>query len=184
MTLLTTYFLVGCTVLIFFRKKIKTRGYERFVVLFIFFILQNNELFSQSYIDLLNVNYKISPANKYDVASDALNEVSVENISGSLTLPLKRKNEDVILLGALANQLSMYASGNDPDNHRSYYTGLKLGYQKKLRDSLNVLLMLIPRITSDFEEIDKSDYQWGGVVLFNKVKNESFKWKIWTVRKY
>ena len=140
-------------------------------------VLLTHSSFAQSYIDLLNVNYKVSPSNKYDANSSLYDEVDVENVTASLRLPFKRKNGDVILGGVAWDQLSFRAEGAAIATGRFYTAGLQLGYQKKFGDSANVLFMLLPKIASDLEEPDNQHFQYGGLLLFNRVKNENFEWK-------
>ena len=136
-------------------------------------------LSAQSYLDLFSFRYQQSPNNAYKQGSG---EVDIQEVNLSFSLPIQFENKDALIIGGSYNNLSLSQEFTPeifvpilPARFQSI--SLQLGYVKQLREDLNMLVMVIPKLSSDFKEISGKDFQLGGLVLFTKTKNEHFKWK-------
>ncbi len=68
------------------------------------------------------------------------------------------------------------AGGFDQKEQFAYILG-RFGYSKKWNDTWDATFLILPKISSDFEEISREDWQIGGLILANKKQNENLKWK-------
>jgi hypothetical protein len=152
-------------------RKVKIAGKSlAFLVLIIHFI----PLHGQSYLDIVSIQYQLSPGNSFEKQSG---KADVANFSSGIRLPVPLQNGDALLFGIGVNQLQIVAHRGENYISNYYYGNLPLGYQKKWSDSLSTLLMLIPRLSSDLEELSGEDAQLGALFLVDQVKSEHFKWK-------
>lgn len=137
---------------------------------------------SQSYIDLFSLRYQYSPNNDYKKQEG---QVSTNEWKASFTYPKALKNgKDYLILGAAVNRLKLsqeYIEIGETELTSSEAkfqgTAIQLGFIKQWSDQLSTTFMLIPKLSSDMEEISREDFQLGGLLMFAKKKNEKFTLK-------
>lgn len=61
--------------------------------------------------------------------------------------------------------------------HKYFRYRMQLGYRKVFNDRADMVVMVIPNVSSDMNQLSSEDYQLGGLVLFSKVRHDSLKWK-------
>ncbi|MBW8050976.1 MAG: hypothetical protein FVQ77_11690 [Cytophagales bacterium] len=133
---------------------------------------------AQPFVDILNIQYQRFPGAPYDSANASL---ITEQVTANLFLPLQLKNKDVIVLGSSFDKFRFrYWGASDSIRSKTwlYATSLQLGGIKQWKDGKwSALMLIIPRISSDWKKLSKKHYQLGGVVLFTYTKNSTLKYK-------
>ena len=131
--------------------------------------------YSQDYIDLAKFSYGITPENKY--VDDTLNQ-NLKNqlidFSTDLTLPIVLKNENVFITGIVYEQINLRTENT---NGLIYSINPKIGYKTKHSEKFSSTIMFLPKLSSDLKEINSNHFQFGGVALFESIKNDNFKYK-------
>jgi hypothetical protein len=129
----------------------------------------------QTYFEVFNLNYNYSPDNKYK-NSDA--KLTITDINANLKVPLVLKNRDAMIFGVSGNRLNLDNNNDTIKDMVLSSANLQIGYNKKLGDKWQALLVLLPKVSSDFKDITSEDMQLGGILLFTYTKNEKMKYKV------
>ena len=121
---------------------------------------------AQPFVDILNIQYQRFPEAPYDNSANA--SLLTEQFTANIFIPLELKNKDVIVIGSSFDKFRFkYDSVNNSKTSFLYATSLQLGGVKQWKDGKwSALMLIIPRISSDWEKLSKKHYQLGGVVLF------------------
>lgn len=130
---------------------------------------------SQPFVDIVNVQYQRFPDAPY--IDDSNTKLTVGQVTGNLFLPLQLKNNDVIILGGSFDKFTFKHSSDSVDGSNLYAISLQLGGIKQWNEKWSTLMLVIPRISSDFVEISQKHYQLGGAVLFTYTKSKTLKYK-------
>ncbi|MCH8317028.1 MAG: hypothetical protein IIA88_00795 [Bacteroidetes bacterium] len=130
---------------------------------------------SQPFVDIANVQYQRFPGAPY--IDDPNARLTVGQVTGNLFLPLQLKNNDVIVLGSSFDKFTFNHSSDTVDGSNLYTISLQLGGIKQWNEKWSTLMLVIPRISSDFVEISQKHYQLGGAVLFTYTKSNTLKYK-------
>lgn len=148
------------------------------LLVFIFpFSFSNFQLKAQPFVDILNIRYQRFPNTPYDNNANA--SLITEQVTANFFLPLQLKNKDVIVIGSSFDKFKFqYDSVNNSKTSFLYATSLQLGGVKQWKDGKwSALMLIIPRIRSDWVKLSKKHYQLGGVALFTYTKNSTMKYK-------
>ena len=143
------------------------------LLLSIFLIVLFQNVHSQNYVDLANISYAISPNNSWMSGKDANLSVATFNAK----LPFKKANGDVAIFGLNGSQFNISSSDKEIEYPHLYSTTILLGYSKILSSKMELLLMALPKLSSDLNDISKNDFQFGGIVLLKIKKSDKFKYK-------
>lgn len=137
-------------------------------------LLMSAVLIGQQSIDLANVYYRTSPYNKLNDGSDQkhLNTIGVD-----AKLPVVINKSNVFILG-LEHQHNSINSLNDVHRNLEFSTNaLQLGIEHTWNSKSKLLMLSFTRLNSDFNRIDATHLQQGGLVLGTTKRNETFEWK-------
>ncbi|MCX6290244.1 MAG: DUF6268 family outer membrane beta-barrel protein [Bacteroidetes bacterium] len=130
---------------------------------------------SQPFIDPLNVKYQYFPQQSFN--NDAKNTMNSGLSEATILLPLELKNKDLVLVNGDVTKMNFTISGDQQIHTSLYSTSLAIGYDHGWKnDKWRTMVMLIPKINSDFKDISSEDFQVGGVVLANYKKNDHLKY--------
>ena len=55
---------------------------------------------------------------------------------------------------------------------------LKTGYVHRLNESSSLQALVSPRLMTDFNASVSNSMQWGGLLMYEKIKNDNFAWKV------
>jgi hypothetical protein len=144
--------------------------------LFCFFIIQfcssavfYSELYSQDFIDLLNMGTKYMPVNHYDSGSGSF---KYTNNYFTLQYPriLKNKNKDVLLAKLSLNQYNI----NDSNSMSLFIFYLQLGMQKNFSERTSLRFAVAPKIASELKDIDKKDFLMPVTAVMQFKKSDKF----------
>jgi len=144
-----------------------------FFIIFIYFGIITN-LNAQNYVNIFNIGSCYSPYNKFKHFD---NKVSINESFANLKIPVLLKNKNVFIFGLSINSL-LFDNQPEISNNEKYYTSsLQMGYTKNWNEKFSTMLVVLPKISSDFKDISKEDYQIGGLLVFTIKKQENLKYK-------
>lgn len=131
--------------------------------------------FTQSYLDIAKFSFSSTPQNQLKNDSLKLNSpTQLIDFGVDLTAPIVLKNNNVIISGIVYEQTNLKT---DLSNNFIYTINPKIGYKKTITSQLSSTLILLPKLSSDIKNVSSNHFQIGGVVLFDKIKNENLKYK-------
>ena len=146
------------------------------VILLIFLFIEgfSNKAHSQDYIDLAKIYYSNTPLNQFD-STEA--ETRVQEFGMDVNLPVVLNEKFTFLTGFTFGSSSSRVS-SESDKVSSVYTVLlKLGTNIKHTKKWTGTYLFMPKLSSDLKEIDRDDFQFGGLVLIDYKKREKFKYR-------
>lgn len=144
--------------------------------LFILFISLVSSSKAQPYVDILKLQYRYFPEVAYTDYEDRFLKSSAS--SANLLLPVKLKHENIIMLGGNFRQIHLQLTGNDTMASSTLYnTALRAGGIKQWNDQWRTMLLAIPRIRSDYQELSGEHWQIAGIFLATYRHSEVLKYK-------
>ncbi|MCH9659673.1 MAG: hypothetical protein K0U54_02055 [Bacteroidetes bacterium] len=129
--------------------------------------------FSQNYVDLISIGYGHTLNNDFEGASSSTNIGAFEV---DLTFPLVINNQQAIISGALFSRNSLQLFPEAPKTSL-YSTTLKIGLASTWNDKWSTTLVVLPKIASDYADIDGDDFYLGGIALLKYQKKENLIYK-------
>jgi len=158
------------------------KGLFRLTLLLAFLLcnsLSGSQLHAQDYVDLLKVNYQLSPTNAQDSSAK---KIDVEDISVSVLLPVDVNVPYTswsinFITGLNYNRLSFYPPGDTLGWQRVHEWTLPIGKKIDHSEKFSGLYLVLPRIRSANPSFKSNQYQLGGVVLFSKQVTPKLKYK-------
>jgi hypothetical protein len=132
--------------------------------------------FSQPYVDILNVKSQFFQKTNYTDSSQNKLMSNQQEANFFLPIELKNKNKDVILIGGDYTQLNFTASGKSNGYGHLQTTSLQLGFEKGWNEKWRTMLLFIPKFNAAYTDIFRSDFQYGGVILFKYQKKENLSY--------
>jgi hypothetical protein len=128
----------------------------------------------QPYFDIANVYYQQSPDNSLYHSDET--PVKTEAAAARLKAAFKIK-KDLLIVNPYFEYYKFKIS--ESPEQKLYNTGLALTYLKQWKDEKwSTAFVAVPRISSDFKNIDENDYQLGGAVLGIYKKSETLVYKL------
>ncbi|MAJ50100.1 MAG: hypothetical protein CMB82_00580 [Flammeovirgaceae bacterium] len=106
------------------------------------------------------------------------NENQTNEYSAAIFIPIKTKKNNYLIFGAGYNKLSLENSLNQPKISNLEALAIQLGRVINLNNDWNMTTILIQKISSDFQDFSKKDYQIGVVSFLTKQLNEHTKYKL------
>ncbi|MEQ8359848.1 MAG: DUF6268 family outer membrane beta-barrel protein [Cytophagales bacterium] len=144
-------------------------------VLLIFLFFFENSIIAQPYVDIFSIRHHESPNQPYlDNDSSSL---SISQTRISTFLPFVLKNEDAIIFGSFYERIRLKTRKTGLNTFDLHSAILQIGYGKKWNEQWNILLLFLPKISSDWNGISSEDLQIGGIVIATKKINEKFRYK-------
>jgi hypothetical protein len=128
---------------------------------------------AQNYVDLIKVDYAITPTNAFDSSTIS---TTLQEINGDFTLPIVINDNTTLLSGAIYENIVASFSPNRPNESLTGIT-LKLGANLRHNKRLSGTYMLLPKISSDMKNIAERDIQVGGVILMKYTKTEQLNFR-------
>ena len=128
---------------------------------------------AQKYIDLVKFDYTMTPPNPFDSSNLS---TKMQEINGDFTLPISINDNVTFLTGVTyENTIASFDPGRDIESVQGIT--LKLGTNIKHGSGWSGTYMLLPKISSDFNQISRQDFQIGAAVLMKYEKSENFNYK-------
>lgn len=128
---------------------------------------------AQDYIDLVKLDYVISPNITFDTSevTTTLNEINLD-----LTVPIPINDRFALLTGIAYEKISSAFDINRSEESLTSIT-LKLGANVKHNSKWSGSYMFLPKISSDLMVVSNRDFQYGGAVLMKYTKSDRFNYK-------
>jgi hypothetical protein len=134
--------------------------------------------FTQNYIDLVNINYTISP-------SIGDTNAMTEKKGGHFQVPILLKNSDVIVTGFGGSVTNIHNSYKGVYYHQDLHNVMVLiGYKKQINETLSLLALTLNQINAGPENVSLKNYQPGFYTLFTIKKSNTLKYKLGALYKY
>lgn len=131
--------------------------------------------FAQNYVDLAKFFYANTPANQFDSTTA---ETRVQEYGLDVTLPVKLKNGNAFLTGFYAESISTKVNPAEANLTSIYTTMLKLGVNIKHSEKWSGTYLLLPKLASDFKNINANDFQLGAIALLKYKKRKNLNYKV------
>lgn len=134
--------------------------------------------FAQNWIDLGNVYWRNSPFNTIESNPDEKRHFNM--YAADVKLPVVLNEQNVLIFGFEYMKQQVSTVPNESNLYPTLdFTSLMLqiGWEHKWNDTHKTLFMVIPRLTTDFNNVDINHFQLGGLALSTKSRSENFDWK-------
>ncbi|TNE59302.1 MAG: hypothetical protein EP344_09010 [Bacteroidetes bacterium] len=128
---------------------------------------------SQNYIDLVRMEYLISPVNDFQNGSGTTN---LESWVLDITAPVPLGEKTVLLTGLLFEQKNLRLFPEEPEI-AVRTVNVKLGLNRTFSPDWSASLLLLPKASSDLKAIKGDDIQCGAAALATYSKSPSLRFK-------
>lgn len=135
-------------------------------------LFSTHQAFGQS-IDIATISYRYGfPSSIESTSTHAIEQVGMIN----LKLPIVF-NESNIWFNNITYQYSSVTYGESipgslqPIGLHGFI--VQSGWVKQINKSQAIQLLMVPRLMTDFQRLQKSHFQWGGIVLFENTYHEN-----------
>jgi len=130
---------------------------------------------AQNYFDMGSISYANSPSNKFENSSE---ETGVEELELKLNFPVVIDEKNVLLTGLYANRIQVKLDPDISGDTSLNSIGLVLGINHTYSEKWSATYLVLPKISSDLNELSGKDFQLGLLSLFNYTKRSDLKYKI------
>lgn len=137
-------------------------------------LLSSQLSLSQKSIDLLNIYWRTSPANAIDGSNEKRN---FNMYTANAKAPIVLNDKNVLIFGLEYQHTTITSPSIFYLNYSFSSSMLQVGWEHKWSDKSKLLMMALPRFNSDFEAVDASHLQIGGLLLGTQSRSEKFDWK-------
>ncbi len=143
-------------------------------------LLASGLVYGQNAIDLANVYWRFSPQNKVE-GYNLTRHFLQYTVDVKLPIPINEKNVFIAALEYQQNQ-TVTQTTVDIANFKApefqfASSALQLGVEHKWNSRSKMLFMAIGRLSTDYNNINKSHFQLGGLALGTTVRSTQFEWK-------
>ena len=130
---------------------------------------------AQNYFDIGSISYANTPSNKFENSSE---QTGVEELEVKLNFPVVIDEKNVLLTGLYANRTQVELDPDISENINLNSIGLVLGLNHTYSEKWSATYMVLPKLSSDLNELSGKDFQLGLLSLFNYTKRSDLKYKI------
>ena len=147
------------------------------IVLFVLLLISPFIGISQEFADLFKVNYSKSGKTDFENSPETT-ILSVFRVN--TTLPVVLNEKYTIISGVDFSNNNLQLSPN-ADYANLYSTRLKAGLHIKYSEHWSGTYVVLPKLASDYKNLNNDDFYIGGVILlkYNKNKNLSYKYGLY-----
>ena len=136
--------------------------------------LVSGHVYGQQYVDLARVYYSTSAKNNFE---DSDSSTRVKEFGVDLTAPVVLNDRRVLLTGLFYEQTQTKLFASDPEQ-RMNVMGVRVGAVLTHSEKWSGTYLIIPKISSDFEDIGSDDFQIGAIALLKYAKHSRLSYKI------
>lgn len=128
---------------------------------------------SQEYVDLFRIGYGETFNNNFEGTDSSTN---VKSFEVGITFPILLSENHALITGAdfSLNNVQLFP---EAEYSNLYSTNLKLGMASTWSERWSTTIVFLPKIASDYKNITKSDFYFGGFALLKLKKNENLKYR-------
>jgi hypothetical protein len=139
----------------------------------IILLLNSTELFSQPYIDLLNIRYNNSPASLTDPVSG---KHTLEYLNVSTNIPIMFRNSSLIIMASpFFDNWKIQSTYTNPGDKNFYSIALPVTFVLKINDKWTALPTVI--IRNNDNKVGLDNIQKGGALIFQKKENDNLSYR-------
>ncbi|GAB5398512.1 MAG: hypothetical protein Aureis2KO_00970 [Aureisphaera sp.] len=137
------------------------------------FLLLSVSIQAQDYVDLVKIGYGQTFNNDFEGTD---NSTEVKTFEADITFPIVLNDKHAIITGGLfsRNNLQLFPQAEFTS---LYSSTLKLGWAASWDEKWSTTLVALPKIASDYKDIDGDDFYIGGIALFKYQKKENLIYK-------
>lgn len=139
-------------------------------------ILTSSTVWAQSYVDLFSAEQSFAPNNATEGLPD--DRVSIFESNLNVRMPLASGESNYWLLNIASSRILLdYESGTNPPE--LWDVSVPIGYKwgEINGGPWDLVLLGLPKIASDMQDISGQDFQMGGVALLSRTMSETLKYK-------
>ncbi|MEX1002892.1 MAG: DUF6268 family outer membrane beta-barrel protein [Crocinitomicaceae bacterium] len=131
---------------------------------------------AQNWVDLGNIYWRTSPHNSIEGSTDKRN---FNMFAADVKLPVVLNDQSVLIfgLGYQHNQFTAVDEASTLTQLDFSSAELQIGMEHKWNDRFKTLFMMIPRMNTDYTQVDIHHFQLAGAVLNTYKRNDQFEWK-------
>ncbi len=129
---------------------------------------------SQHYVDLVSVKYGKTNGMLLKDANQKADAISLDSYA---TLPLVVNDKVTVITGFNFETIGLQFFPN-LDKIQFYNTLLKAGVRIKYSPKWSSTLLILPKLASDYQNINKEQLYFGGLAIFKKTKKDSSNYSI------
>jgi len=134
----------------------------------ILFLLLPSLYSGQNFVDLLELDYRLSP--QIPLSSDTENKEDIKDLHARILAPLLIDSSMTVLTSLSYDQVHITA-------HRLHaITGI-FGLDWQVNSKTRALALLLPKLSSDLENLTGRDMQIGSIAMLKKSLHDNFEWK-------
>ena len=141
--------------------------------LFLLLLGATSLCYGQDYVDLFVLNYGQTSETDFE---DGTGSTSRDILEATLTIPIPINENHAIITGLDFNQSNLEVSAAS-GNVNLYSTTLQLGWSGTINEKWSATVVMLPKIASDYEQIDGDDFYFGGFGILKLKKRENFFYK-------
>ena len=132
----------------------------------LFFFININSTFSQSYVDILKINASTTNLNNF---KGSASQTRINELYADMNFPIKMGDSKSILTGFIFERIQAKLFANQQMKTVSSVC-LKIGFNKTFNPKWSGTFILLPKISSDFVSITNKDFQVGAFAFMKYKK--------------
>lgn len=138
------------------------------IYLFVFYLI-SSAVYSQNYVDIIRLGYGSTINNNFE---GSLSQTTIKSLDIDFTYPIVISNSSAVITGIAVshNNLQLFPEGAFKD---LYSSTLKIGLASSINEKWSTSIVLLPKIASDYQNINTDDLYLGGVAVFKYKKKEN-----------
>lgn len=141
------------------------------LIINLFLITRYN--FSQNYIDILKVNAITTPYNTFDTSNS---ETKINQLDADLTAPIKITDQFSVITGLTYENIQTKLFAGEKMKRFGSIT-LKSGINKQFNENWSGIVVLLPKIASDYVSVGNKDFQMGATLIMKYRKQDNLNYK-------
>jgi hypothetical protein len=132
---------------------------------------------AQDYVDILNISYSEGFDADFE---DNSGQTRVTSFDVGFTYPIVLNENNALITGVDYSRTTLPLSFTASDSHLNSTT-LKLGWAKTFNERWSATLVFLPKIASDYKDIDGDDFYFGGfgVVKYQQKENLLYRFGLY-----
>lgn len=142
--------------------------------LLLFLFLGANTLsFGQDYVDLFTFSYGRSAETDFE---DGSGSTSLDFLQATLTVPIPIDENNALITGVDFSRTALEVLANT-ESVNLYSTTLQLGWSRTFNEKWSATLVMLPKIASDYKQVDGDDFYFGGFGVVKLKKRDNLFYK-------
>ena len=130
-------------------------------------------ILGQNYIDLLKLNYNYTSLNPFEGSTT---NTTISEFDLDATLPIVINDRTAIVTGIITEAFRVKLDAAQ-ESKNIYAINPKLGLSLIHNEKWSGTYVLLPKIASDFQQLNRKDFQIGGFILMKYTKKPNLNFK-------